>query len=302
MKNLLAILAVVLCFFSQAQTASPWIDEMTSISQIGDKFRLITGQGNTGSHSGEMCYNVSGTYLDEEFYSFESETLDLTAWAEVSVEFTIASNLRNNDQFAFYYFDDATLSWSGYDLSGLTGTYTVTIPTTSSMISFDLSTFSNGNLNGKYAHVDRIVLSDPASPLPIELLSFEAEKWEDRNIIKWQTASEYNSDYFDIQWSTDDINWISIGEMPAMGFSTSNVSYSLIHYKYEPTFNYYRLIQYDFDGQFEIFGPIVVDNREPKKRIVKYVNLSGQEVNPLFTTGLVIGVFDDGTTTKMYLQ
>lgn len=302
MKNLLVILAVVLCFFSQAQTTSPWIDEMTSISQIGDKFRLVTGQGNTGSHDGEMCYNLVGNYLDEEYYSFESETLDLTTWAEVSVEFTIASNLRNNDQFAFYYFDDATLSWSGYDLSDLIGTYTVNIPTTTSMISFDLSTISsNGNLNGKYAHVDRIVLSDPASPLPIELLSFEAEKWEDRNIIKWQTASEYNSDYFDVQWSVDDINWNSIGKIPAVGFSTSLISYSVIHYDFRSDFNYYRLIQYDFDGQFEVFGPIVVDNREPKKRIVKYVNLSGQEVNPLFTTGLVIGVFDDGTTTKVYL-
>lgn len=291
-----------ICLSLFSQTSSPWVDEFTSLSQPGDKFRLITGQPNTGSHNGELCYNVTGTYLDEEYYSFESEPLDLALWSEVSVEFTIESNIRNNDQFAFYYYDAAIPGWSGYDLSNLTGTYTVTIPTSTILISFDLSTInSNGGLNGKYAHVDRIVLSDPASPLPIELLSFGAEKWEDRNIIKWQTASEYNSDYFDVQWSVDDINWNSIGKMPAVGFSTSLISYSVIHYDFRADFNYYRLIQYDFDGQFEIFGPIVVDNREPKKRIIKYVNLSGQEVNPLFTTGLVIGVFDDGTTTKVYL-
>lgn len=301
MKSLLFTIILLLSFIAQSQTTSPWIDEMTSISGIGDKFRLVTGQGNTGSHAGEMCYNVSGTYLDDNFYSFESETLDLTAWAEVSVEFTIASNLRNNDQFAFYYFDDATSSWSGFDLSGLTGTYTVTIPTTSSMISFDLSTFSNGNLNGKYAHVDRIVLSDPASPLPVELVTFVAELKNDINVIEWSTASEWNSDYFNVEWSDDTENWRTISTTPAAGYSNQ-----LIHYVYydcfpQPIINYYRLVQFDFDGESETFGPIVVDNRKQEKRILRYVSLSGQEIDPTSTTGLVIGIFEDGTTVKVYL-
>jgi hypothetical protein len=83
----------------------------------------VTGQPNAGSHNGEMCYNVVGTYLDDEFYSFESDTLDLLLWSEVNVEFTIASSLRNGDQFAFYYYDSATSSWSGYDISGLVGNF-----------------------------------------------------------------------------------------------------------------------------------------------------------------------------------
>lgn len=303
MKNLLTILAVVLCFFFQAQTSSPWVDEMTSISGIGDKFRQVLGPtANAGSHNGEMCYNITGTYIDEEYYSFESEQLDLSLWSEVSVEFTIESNLRNNDQFAFYFYDAAVSGWSGFDLSNLTGTYTITIPTSTTLISFDLSTInSNGGLNGKYAHVDRIVLSDPASPLPIELISFTAELNNDVNVIEWQTASEYNSDYFDVQWSVDNVNWNSIGKIPAVGFSTSLISYSVIHYDFRSNFNYYRLIQYDFDGQFEIFGPIAVDNRKQEKRILRYVSLNGQEIDPTSTTGLVLGILEDGTTVKVYL-
>ena len=55
------------------------------------------------------------------------------------------------------------------------------------------------------------------------------------------------------------------------------------------------------DGKFEIFGPIAIDNRDIKKRIVRYVNLNGQEVNPLTTTGLVLGILEDGSSIKVYL-
>jgi hypothetical protein len=61
-------------------------------------------------------------------------------------------------------------------------------------------------------------------------------------------------------------------------------------------------VQYDWDGVFEIFGPISIDNREKEKRIVKYVSLSGQEIDPKSTIGLVIGIYEDGTTIKVYLQ
>jgi len=303
MKTLLLTLTTFLCFGVFSQTPSPWIDEMTSIGQPGDKFRLFTGQPNTGSHNGEMCFNVAGNYLDEEYYSFESEGLDLLLWAEVSVEFTIESNLRNNDQFAFYYYDGATSSWSGFDLSNLTGTYTVTIPTSTTSISFDLSTLnSNGGLNGKYAHIDRIVLSDPASPLPVELLYFEGEKQGTTNVLNWSTASENNSDYYDIEFSRDAYTWYSLGTLPAAGNSTMTLDYSFTDVTPLSTINYYRLVQYDWDGNFEVYGPIVIDNRKEEKRIVKYVSLSGQEINPTSTTGLVIVIYEDGTTTKVYLQ
>ena len=303
MKKLLAILAVVFCFFSQAQTSSPWIDEMTSISNIGDKFRQVLGPtGNAGSHAGGMCYNISGTYADEEYYSFESEQLDLSLWSEVSVEFTIESNIRTNDQFAFWYYDAAVSDWSGFDLSNLTGTYTVTIPTSTTYISFDLSTISsNGGLNGKFAHIDRIVLNDPAQALPVELILFTARLENNINLIEWSTESEYNSDHFDLEQSENGIDWKLLTSIPAAGNSTQ-----LIHYVYSeclplPIINYYRLVQYDFDGESETFGPIVVDNRKQEKRILRYVSLSGQEIDPTSTTGLVLGILEDGTSIKVYL-
>jgi hypothetical protein len=77
LKTLFTFLMFFAYTIINAQTLSPWLDDMNSIGGVNDQWRLVTGQPNAGSHNGEMCYNVVGTYLDDEFYSFESDTLDL---------------------------------------------------------------------------------------------------------------------------------------------------------------------------------------------------------------------------------
>lgn len=299
MKNLLATIMTLMSIITLSQTSSPWSDDMTSIGQPDDKWRLITGQSNAGTHNGEMCYNVTGTYIDDEFYSFESDTLDLSLWSKVDVELTIASNLRNSDLFGFYYYDSATSSWSGYDISDLVGTYTVTIPNTTILLSFDLSTFSNGGLNGKYAHVEGITVSDPGASLPIELISFEGFEYKGNNNLEWITASEINTDYYNIEWSTDTYVWWSIGSLPAAGNSDMVLNYSFKHEGFIDSINYYRIVQYDVDGQSEIFGPLAIDNSKVKKYIIKTVNLNGQEVTDNYV-GVVFQIWDDNSVTKTY--
>lgn len=303
MKNLLLTLTTFLCFGVFSQTPFPWVDEMNSLNQPGDKFQLITGQGNTGSHGGFLCYNNVGNYIDDEYYSFESDTLDLSLWTEVEVIITTASNIRNGDQFAFWYYNPVD-GWAGVDLSNLIGTYTFPIPVATTLVSFDLNTNANGNINGKYVHVDRIEMSDPGgTPLPIELLYFEGHEHEGCNHLHWASASESNSDYYEVEWSTDAIDWWPIGDLPAAGNSNMTLEYWFKHEDFrEGVYNYYRLVQYDYDGQFEIFKIIAIDNTRREKLIIKYVDLSGKEIDPRYTTGLVIGILEDGTTIKVFLR
>ncbi len=302
MKTLLLTLTTFLCFGVFSQTPFPWIDDFNSLSQPGDKFTLITGQPNTGSHGGFLCYNNVGNYIDDEYYSFESDTLDLSLWTEVEVIVTVASSLRNNDIFAFWYYNPVD-GWQGYDLSNRIGTYTFPIPTTTTLVSVDLNTNANGNVNGKYAHMDKLEMTDPGGiALPIELISFEGHEHDGCNHLDWATASEANTDYYDVEWSRDAYEWDIIGTLPAAGNSNMNLYYNYVVENPLPIVNYYRLVQYDWDGMYEIFGPIAIDNRKREKRIVKYVNISGQEVDPQKTTGLVIGILEDGSTIKVYLK
>ena len=98
----------------------------------------------------------------------------------------------------------------------------------------------------------------------------------------------------------DAVEWMIIGDVPGVGNTNSDTYYTFTHETYRKgIFSYYRIIQIDYDGMQKIYGPIAIDNRTVEKRIIKYVNSMGQEVNPLYTTGLVLIVFEDGSTSKV---
>ena len=305
MKNLILIITLIM-HISCAKTQTPFPKnwDFNSIGQAGDDWKQVLGPiGNTGSHGGLMCFNVSGNYIDDQYYSFESDTVDLQLWTEVEMVFTVQQNLRNGDILGLYYLDATTMTWSGWDLSDANGTYILSVPTTAILFSVDLDTYANGNVNGKYAHIDYIYLGDPgATALPITLLDFNGHVHDNSNHLNWSTASEANSDYFEVEHSLDAYEWTSIGKVPAAGNSNMTLGYSMIHESPRNAINYYRLVQYDWDGVFEMFDPIAIDNTRREKRIVRYVSLSGKEVDPKSTIGLVIGIYEDGTTTKMYLR
>ena len=85
-----------------------------------------------------------------------------------------------------------------------------------------------------------------------------------------------------------------------MGNSTEYVEYITWDCSYQSIVNYYQLIQYDIDGRFEIFDPIAIDNSTTEQRTVKYINLMGQEVNPLTTRGVIIEIHEDGSMRKIF--
>jgi hypothetical protein len=96
------------------------------------------------------------------------------------------------------------------------------------------------------------------STLPVELLSFSANCSGTQNLISWQTASEYNSSYFDLEYSRDGLYWQSLHQTEAAVFSNELVEYSYLHENGSTEDHYYKLYQYDIDGEFEQFGPIYI--------------------------------------------
>jgi len=135
--------------------------------------------------------------------------------------------------------------------------------------------------------------------LPIELIEFKGEAMDGYNKLTWVTASEYNASHYSIQQSTDGENFMTFAFLPAAGNSTMTLHYNAMHLNPENKVNYYRLVQYDFDGRFEVFETIAIDNRIKDKNIVKRCNMLGEEVNDSYT-GFVIYMYEDGTTEKTY--
>ncbi len=90
--------------------------------------------------------------------------------------------------------------------------------------------------------------------LPITLLNFNAIHQNNKVQLSWNTAGEVNSDHFNIQRSSDAVNFINIGKVNAAGLSSSQMSYSFTDDISQLKTNkvYYRLQQEDKDGKITL--------------------------------------------------
>lgn len=142
------------------------------------------------------------------------------------------------------------------------------------------------------------ILANSPIGLPVELLYFEGYGYPSYNNLKWSTASEYNSDYFLLERSIDGEQWDYVGTTKATGNSTQVVNYLYVDNFRFNGFIYYKLNQFDFDGNFKVYGPISINNTHTNKKVVKYINLFGQEVSSE-TNGFIFEVYEDGTTKRV---
>jgi hypothetical protein len=95
-------------------------------------------------------------------------------------------------------------------------------------------------------------------PLPVELLSFDANLKGNDVLVEWSTASEKNNDYFTVERSLDLEKVIEIGRVSSRGDSYDLQSYSLLDREpVKGAINYYRLRQTDKDGPSEIVSDFV---------------------------------------------
>lgn len=92
--------------------------------------------------------------------------------------------------------------------------------------------------------------SSTENPLPVSLVSFDVFCPGQNNIVTWQTASETNASYFDLEGSTDGETWYVRGTVESARNSNSIKQYSVIDPKQVNEIKYYRLRQFDVDGRF----------------------------------------------------
>ncbi|MFM2048855.1 MAG: hypothetical protein RI955_1403, partial [Bacteroidota bacterium] len=94
--------------------------------------------------------------------------------------------------------------------------------------------------------------------LPVELTEFNVALKNNNAELKWITASERNSEKFEIERSTDGILFDKAGFVDAAGSSNNLITYNFTD-KNVSALNvnviYYRLRQVDFDGSYS-YSPI----------------------------------------------
>lgn len=111
-----------------------------------------------------------------------------------------------------------------------------------------------------------------SEPLPITLGDFSVLIVNSEVELQWETRSEENFDYFEIQRSLNGDEFEVIGTVSGNGNSNERINYGYIDTAPLYGRSYYRLNAVDFDGTFEIFSSLVVNFTPDEKAFNVYPN------------------------------
>jgi hypothetical protein len=96
-------------------------------------------------------------------------------------------------------------------------------------------------------------------PLPVSITKFDGRKLNSSDMLEW-TGSEQNNAYFNLQHSTNGVDFKTIGKVnskAANGTSQTALNYSYEHSTPSLGHNYYRLEQVDIDGKASMHAKVV---------------------------------------------
>jgi hypothetical protein len=97
------------------------------------------------------------------------------------------------------------------------------------------------------------------APLPVEIMSFDAEIDNTSVRLFWKTATELNNDYFTLERSENGTNFEEYAQIPGFGNSNTIKEYEFFDDAPIMGTSYYRLKQTDFDGKFEYLKLVAVN-------------------------------------------
>jgi hypothetical protein len=137
-------------------------------------------------------------------------------------------------------------------------------------------------------------------PLPVKLLSFDAELVGSHVETNWNVATEFDVASYEILKSKDGNEWVTVGSENALGKS-GEVSYAMIDEKPYQGTSFYRLKEIGLNGNVVLHDPKeVVNNSDQLVSVypnpndglfsINYLSVSHKEVNVVMynTLGAVV--------------
>jgi hypothetical protein len=153
-------------------------------------------------------------------------------------------------------------------------------------------------------HFSEFYLTGPGQPLPVELISFTAERRGDAALLRWTTAQERNNDRFEVEASADGQRFWRVGTVAGHGTSATPREYQLTDAnlsRYGAQQVYYRLRQVDHDGTQTLSAIRSVGSASDLAVLTAYPNPAQEQV---VITGAArnaaVGVYD--ATGRLLVQ
>ncbi|MBB6459128.1 T9SS type A sorting domain-containing protein [Flammeovirga kamogawensis] len=134
--------------------------------------------------------------------------------------------------------------------------------------------------------------------LPVELTSFYGKLEDAALTLFWSTASEINNDRFEVEASKEGTYYSKIAEVKGAGNSNIALDYSFkINASNKEKYNYYRLRQVDFDGQFEYTYVLSFENQSTE---LFDFNLYPNPTSNTLSLDVVLDDLDELTQISIY--
>jgi len=112
--------------------------------------------------------------------------------------------------------------------------------------------------------------------LPVEWVRFSAIANGEEVLISWTTATEENNDYYQVEYSTDGVNFEVIAEITGAGTSDIENNYRYTHYAPANGMNYYRIRQVDFNGEFSFTSIMAVEMSNDEEQVISFSPATAQ--------------------------
>jgi Secretion system C-terminal sorting domain len=237
---------------------------MWNPNNLGNGEFLIWGRDNSSATTSTTAAGtaVDGTIIKERLNRIwrASETGDVGT-VSISFDFSgllaggspLGSNLR-------LLIDRNGNGFADNDVAPIVGSSTGNIVVFSGINFQDGDRFTLGNTN-------------LLTPLPVELLFFNAKAQGPSVLLTWSTATEINNQDFTIERSPNKTDWVAIGVVKGAGNSTAKLDYQFMDEKAKQGVQYYRLRQTDFDGAIK-YSEVVSIDREKGNEITVHPNPS----------------------------
>jgi hypothetical protein len=228
---------------------------------------------SSGSNAGKVSGNAATTGLLSELNNYLTAfptltTTDYTVYESAGkVLVTLSLSASSSNTVSAYYQTGDSTAFLSSDYSAKTGSVsfapgeltktieiTLIIDPIAELTEYFKLTFSNPKNASITRGMSTITVLDD-SPLAVELIYLNTACENDGVKLSWATMSEHNSDYFEVQKSTDGLNWLTVEHIQAQGESNSIVEYTYFDNNQERS-SMYRILQVDYNADVAIFGPI----------------------------------------------
>lgn len=230
---------------------------------------------NAADMSGENPFNHVSNVEYWKISSNEAITANFVAEASTDMHFNSETDEEDripaNIQMAFY----DNNRWT--NVGGLASISDNTLTITGA----EIPASATRGISGNYTTFGS---KSKSTVLPIELTSFTANCNGRSALIEWTTATEKNNDFFVLERSHDAVNFKEIARIAGAGNSIEPISYAYTDYGVRNGDNYYRLIQFDYDGT-STASEIIVANclgTDGEPEVLAYPNPFGDDLTLRF--------------------